>query len=207
MDNSDKKHDEAHESELLRFLKDRGDPFSTPEGYFSEQLEQIMGKLKAEDEKDSVEESPSFGERSVEVFQTPRNYFEEFPKRMMAQLSAQEGKTISFKRFLFPAAIAAAIALLIAVGWSGIQVETNSQMFSEGISDFSESEMLALLEQEDLDADLLLELVPEDALFESEEMLAFPEEEPIEDMDEFDEELDALFDELDSSDLESLLLE
>ncbi|MEL7533226.1 MAG: hypothetical protein AAFN10_18080, partial [Bacteroidota bacterium] len=59
MDNSDKKHDEAHESELLRFLKDRGDPFTTPEGYFSEQLSQIMGQVKAEADQDLVEDIPS----------------------------------------------------------------------------------------------------------------------------------------------------
>lgn len=193
MDNSDKKHEQTHESELLRSLKDRGDPFVAPEGFFQEQLGQIMERL--EDEAD--EAAPSFGERPNEAFQTPEGYFERFPQRLMQQLPKQEAKALSMRRYIFPAAIAAAIAILVAFGWAGIKLEPADQFLAKGMAGFSENEMLAILDQENIEAELLLELMPDGAFIGPQFLI----DEPLND------DLEALLDELDNSDLESFLLE
>ncbi|MFK7921834.1 MAG: hypothetical protein AB8H47_07745 [Bacteroidia bacterium] len=193
MDNSDKKHEQTQESELLRLLKDKGDPFVAPEGFFQEQFGQIMGQIEDEE----LEVSPSFGERQNEVFQAPEGYFEQFPQRLMQQLPKQEAKTVSMRQYLFPAAIAAAIAILIAFGWAGIKLEPTDQFLTEGMADFSATEMLAILDQENIEAELLLELMPEGSFLGPQSLI----DEPL------DNDLEALFDELDDSDLESLLLE
>lgn len=192
------KHEQAPESELLRSLKERGDPFETPPEYFEEQSKKMMALL--DEEEDPI---PSFGERQADPFSTPAGYFERFPQALFAEIDAEEASVRSMRRYVFPVAIAAAMALLIALGWivstdqSGFN--TSPDYFSESISDFSEQEMLALLDQEDVELGLLLEMMPEQSIL--------PEENFSDDFsEEEDEALDALFEELDPSDLESILM-
>ncbi|MEL6843203.1 MAG: hypothetical protein AAFP02_08305, partial [Bacteroidota bacterium] len=119
------------------------------------------------------------------------------------KIEAAETPVRSLRRFAFPAAIAAAMALLIALGWMVSSDQSgfskSQDYFSENISDFSEQEMLALLDQEDVELGVLLEMMPEQSIL--------PEESFSDDFsEEEDEALDALFEELDPSDLESLLM-
>ncbi|MEL7338980.1 MAG: hypothetical protein AAGM67_00735 [Bacteroidota bacterium] len=189
------KHEQTPESELLRSLKERGNPFEAPPQYFEQQSKRMMELLDEEPE----EEIPSFGERLADPFEAPEGYFARSPKAIMEYIDEHEAPIRSMRRFVFPAAIAAAIALLIALGWMTGPEQSGfsnpSDYFGESISDFSEQEMLALLDQEDVELGVLLEMMPEESILPEETI-----------SEEEDEALDALFEELDHSELESILM-
>ncbi|MEM8897080.1 MAG: hypothetical protein AAGC85_03210 [Bacteroidota bacterium] len=160
----------------------------TPQGYFEKKAEEIADLIS--DEEVIGAESLLMSLKKEENIDVPEGYFEQFPDKLNL---TEEPRVISFKRrpLRWMSAVAAAVVLLVATFW-WISQSTSS---SSDLADISQDDLIALLEFEGYDSYDLVEILGEDVIPDTENLLndELSEEEQLEEV---------LLDEIDFSDLE-----
>ncbi len=159
-----------------------------PEGYFEKKAEEMADLIS--DEEVIGADSLLMKAKKEEYADVPEGYFEQFPDKL--NLTA-EPKVISLKRkpVRWLSAVAASAVLLLSTFW-WISQPTSS---TSDLADISHDELMAVLELEGYDSYDLVEILGEDVIPDTENLLNddFSEEEQLEEV---------LLDELDFSDLE-----
>lgn len=116
--------------------------FKTPEGYFDNFNERLMGKIREEEETEDL----SFLPKS-DGFTVPEGYFEGLDQKVSKQIRDRETKVISLKAYrkYFYGAVAAAAVFLVIFG-----LNLNTQETVE-FEDLASAEIDAYLENAELD--------------------------------------------------------
>lgn len=160
----------------------------TPQGYFEKKAQEMADLIS--DEEVIGSDSLLMNLKKEETANVPEGYFEQFPQKLDL---ADDPKIIPFKKrpLRWMSAVAAAVVLLVStIWWFSQPASSSSEM-----ADISHDELMAVLELEGYDSYDLVEILGEDAILETENLLddELSEEEQLEEV---------LLDELDFSDLE-----
>jgi hypothetical protein len=122
---ADQTNDAGEELEMLSpLLKGIGkkNPFSMPEGYFSELSDNAIAGAQALDFVQEELSSPLLdGLKNKQVYEVPAGYFEQLPERLLNKVQPQQsGKVVSMrftKRIMQYAAAAVIAGIIITTGW------------------------------------------------------------------------------------------
>ncbi|MEM9935614.1 MAG: hypothetical protein AAF824_18455 [Bacteroidota bacterium] len=159
--------DELSEAPMLQHLQTEYKEHNVPpEEYFEAQLTEINDQLE---EEELVGPMSVLGKveknRTVSV---PEGYFNQFPNTLHFADENEKGKILLFQRrpLQWIAGLAAAIILLITGIWGLPYLQPSS-----GMADLSQDELLAMIELEEYDSDDILEVLGEDAMPFSVELL------------------------------------
>jgi hypothetical protein len=119
--------------------KDKKNSFNTPEGYFENFNERLMGRIEKEVHSGSIIPKS-------DGFSVPENYFDEITPKTMSKTSQKDGKVIQlkpFRKFYYGAAAVAAVFIVIF----GFNWKSNTPI---AFDDLANTEIDAYLESNDL---------------------------------------------------------
>ncbi|THV59626.1 hypothetical protein EZV76_08650 [Flagellimonas alvinocaridis] len=156
--------------------KDKKNSFNTPEGYFENFNERLMGRIEKEVHSESIIPKS-------DGFSIPENYFDEITPKIMSKTTGEGGKVIqlkSYRTFYYgAAAVAAVFVLVFGLNWKSTTTVAFDDLANAEIDAYFESneldintyelaELISLdnvelndvLEQ-DLDAENILEYLDE----------------------------------------------
>ncbi|MEO1451057.1 MAG: hypothetical protein AAFV07_16120 [Bacteroidota bacterium] len=171
--------------------------FKAPEGYFTDFSARLQARIQVEAQPETSDPILSQGNRG-NIYQAPEGYFSRFPDKIMALIRQAESATKirSLNWYERPAvqwAVAATITLFVVVGIGLSQRPTNA-----GFDDFSTDELLAMVESEQVETDLIMEIM---------DPLDIPGSPEAEINVQDQEDIEAILEEVDIEDLEAVLLE
>lgn len=119
--------------------KDKKNSFNTPEGYFENFNERLMGRIEKEVHSESIIPKS-------DGFSVPENYFDEITPKIMSKATEEGGKVIQLKSYrkLYygAAAVAAVFVLVFGINWKSTPVVA--------FDDLANTEIDAYLESNDL---------------------------------------------------------
>lgn len=102
----------------------KNNPFKTPEGYFDNFTDNLLGALNQD----------NHGIPKEDGFKTPEGYFDELHENILSKLEAKETKVVqlkSYRKYYFAAASVAAVVLLTF----GLNWNPNSELTFDELAD------------------------------------------------------------------------
>lgn len=152
--------EEWEDPEGLRSLK-KNAFFKEPEGYFDRIPDILRDRLA---EQDPIESAPLLSGLELKAyFQEPAGYFDTFPDRMQSLIAPSPRMTIHrlWKQALQPRhSLSVAAVLLLFV--LGVWVMPPAQSVES--SDLTSEELLAMVDMDAFDTEMLLEILGEEAI-------------------------------------------
>lgn len=156
--------------------KDKKNSFNTPEGYFENFNERLMGRIEKEVHSESIIPKS-------DGFSVPENYFDEITPKIMSKTSQRDGKIIQlnpFRRFYYgTAAVAAVFIVIFGFNWksnepivfddlANTEIDAYFESNDLNISTYELAELVSLenvelndILDQDLDAENILEYLDE----------------------------------------------